>query len=252
MTKEELLEKGISEDVADEIIASFEENDSSSLLLLEKALNKDSERQESLFKAGDVDDDDDGDDYNEEYMKKYMKRYMKENKKSCSKTAKEVGLFEGEMKKAMESIDYDAEGAVVEMVDLGPILESQGEFNEKMAKAIEEISGQLTVIFAQTEEGFDIMEKAARVQVEQAKALDTVFSQPQGRKGVTATADMAKAAEIAGNHEQNKLVYETLMKAVQTGDRQAGQIISVFESAGKNIAALSPEHKNYVNSLLTN
>jgi len=256
MTKEELLQKGISEDVADEIVAAFEEteNSANSLLLLEKALNKDSGKQESLFKAKDEDgddEDDDADDYNEEYMKKYMKRYMKENKKSCSKAAKEVGLFEGEMKKAIDDIDRDAEGAVIEMVDLAPILDSQREFNESMSKAIQEISSQIAVISAQTEEGFDLMEKAARVQVEQAKALDTVLSQPQGRKGVTANVNMAKAAEIV-TPEQNQMVYKTLMKAVSSGDKQAGQIISVFESAGKTIRALTPAQRQYVNELMAN
>jgi hypothetical protein len=252
MTKEELLQKGVSEDVADEIVAAFDETGSSnSLLLLEKALNKDDGKQESLFKAEEMDDDDDDEEgYDEAYMKKYMRKYMMANKKSCGKMAKELGIAGEEMKKAMDDFSMDAEGAVIEMADLAPILESQLEFNERMAKAIEEISGQINLISAQAENGFDIMAKAARVQVEQAKALDTVLSTPQGRKGVTANVDMTKAIEPVISPEQNKLVYSVLMKAVQSGDAKAGQIISVFESAGRNIQALTPEHKNYVNNLL--
>ena len=61
LTKEELLEKGVSEDAADEIIAAFEESGSqNSLELLEKALNDD-DKTMSLFKASEPGDDDGGD-----------------------------------------------------------------------------------------------------------------------------------------------------------------------------------------------
>jgi len=255
MTRDELLQKGVSEDVADEIIAAFEEAESphNSLELLEKALNKDSDKEESLFKAEDKDEDDeDEDDYDEQYMKKYMRRYMQANKKSCGKMAKELGIYGEEMKKAIEDIDTDAEGAVVEMTDLKPFLDSQSEFNEQMTKAIQELSSQIIAITNQTESGFDLLEKAARVQVEQAKAIDGFFSVPQGRKGaVSQGVAMRKAAELPVSPEARQHVYSVLMKATKGGDRKAGEIISTFESAGQNINLLSQEQRHYVNELIT-
>lgn len=271
MTKEELLRKGVSEDVADEIISAFEDSgQDNSLSLLEKALNKGSDKEESLFKAeeeeegkehekkeskskeeGEEEEGDDDKDYNEKYMKKYMKRYMKENKKSCSKAAKEVGLFGDDMKKAVDDIDFSAEGAVVEMNDLAPFLKSQMAYNDAMAKAIKEISSQVVLISSQNEQSFDLMEKAARVQVEQAKALDSVFSQPAGRKGVVSTLPMAKAVESASfDKDANSRIYSVLMKATKTGDRTAGQIVSAFESNGKNANKLNTIQRQYVSELL--
>jgi hypothetical protein len=268
MTKEELLQKGVSEDVADEIISAFEDGgQENSLSLLEKALNKGSDKQESLFKAeeegeekeekeskkeeGEEEEEGEDKDYDEKYMKKYMKRYMKENKKACSKAAKEVGMFNDEMKKAMDDIDTGAEGAVVEMNDLAPYLNAQRKFNDTMAKAIKEISSQVILISSQNEQSFDLMEKAARVQVEQAKAIDGVFSQPQGRKGVMSSAvqPMAKAVDQFVK-EDNTRIYSVLMKAVKTGDRTAGQVISVFESCGKNANKLNITQRQYVSELL--
>jgi len=250
MTKEELLEKGVSEEVADEIISAFDEQSSSenSLEQLEKALSPEAQ-ESSLFKADDPEEDEE-DDYNEEYMKKYMKKYMKENKSACTKAAKELGLFGGEMKKAIDNFDTDVEGAVVEMAELAPILEKQGEFNEKMAKAIEYIAGQVSLIVDENSKSFDIMQKAARVQIEQAKAMDSFLGQPTGRKGVTATA-MAKASEVATDPNHSALVYNVLMKAVKSGDVQAGGVISLFESAGQNINALTDDQKRYVSDLLS-
>jgi hypothetical protein len=91
LSKDELLQKGVSEEVANEIIAAFEADpqDENSLLALQKALDGSDETDQTLSKAkGDDKDkdgkdkepDDDDDDYNEKYMKKHMVRYMKENK----------------------------------------------------------------------------------------------------------------------------------------------------------------------------
>ena len=253
MTREELLEKGISEDVADEIISAFDEKGSeNSLELLEKALSQD-DKQESLFKADEPEEDDDdegGDGYDEEYMRKYMKKYMKENTSACKKAAKEIGLFNEDMKKAIDDVNVDADGAVVEMADLAPFLDSQREYNEQMAKAISVLAEQISVISAQAENGFDVMHKAARVQLEQARAFDQFLGAPTGRKGVTATADMQKAVEYTVTPEQKRDVYSALFKATRSGDHKAGEIISIFESAGQDIRALTPEHKLYVNDLL--
>ena len=254
MTKEELLSKGVSENVADEIIAAFEDNgQENSLSLLEKALNKKEDTDESLFKAadkeeGDKGEEEDDDDYDEKYMKKYMKRYMKENEKE----------FEGEMKKssasmkkAREDFDMDAEGAVVEMADLKPFLDNQMSMNDTMCKAISNLQAELKVISAQNEESYSIMTKAARVQVEQAKALDSVFSQPVGRKGLIAQVPetkMQKAVEFAA--ADNAQVYSVLMKATRAGDTTAGLLISAFESAGKNVNSLNPVQKKYISELL--
>ena len=150
MTKEELLEllqKGITEDVADEIIAAFSDSeDEDSLQALQKALEDNPDKNmDDLVKAakkgGDEEGDEgDDDDYDEKFMKKYMKRYMKENKKSSEKTAKEAGLFGDKMEKAIDGIDLDSEAAVIEMEDLKPVLETIGEAIDVMSKAIPELA----------------------------------------------------------------------------------------------------------------
>lgn len=255
MTKEELLQKGIDPEVADEIIAAFEETtDGNSLSALQKALDDDG--MDSLFKAkggkeGEKEEEEEEEeDYNAEYMKKHMKRYMKENKSACAKAAKESGLFEEKLEKAMETFDTSADGAIVEMADLLPILEHQKEFNSAMQKAVEFISGQVLLIASQNEKSFDLMQKAARVQVEQANSLGEFLSVPQGRKGVIASMQKATPAIAAVTPEGNKLIYQTLMKAVQGGDKMAGQIISVFESNGHDASKLNEVSRKYINDLI--
>jgi len=253
-TKAELLEKGISDEVADEIIAAASEDEGSenSLQALEKAISEPETGE--LFKAKggkekgeDEDEDDEDSDYDESYMKKYMKRYMKENKKACGKMAKEAGIFSGNMEKAAE-IDMDAEGAIVEMADLKPILEEQGEFNSRMAKAIETLAEQITYISDQQEKSFDLMQKAAAVQVETAKGMGEFMSVPQGRKGVTASVEMQKGVQYTP--EMVKVAYTVLMKAVQNKDEKAGMIISAFESSGKRLDRLNSVQRQYINDLI--
>jgi hypothetical protein len=61
---------------------------------------------------------------------------------------------------------------------------------------------------------------------------------------------MKKASEVSLTPENASHVHRTLMKATQDGDRTAGQVISAFESAGKNINKLNPSHKKYIGELL--
>jgi hypothetical protein len=252
LTKEELLAKGVSEPVADEIIAALSDGNAeeNSLQALQKALDDTSGGMEELFKAedGGKKDEDDDEDYNPEYMKKYMKRFMKENKKSCAATAKEVGIFGDKMQKAIDEINPDADGAVIDMVDLKPFLEAQTDLNESLVKAISDMSSQILVISAQNQKSFDIMKKAAVVTAEQAISLGDFLGKPQGRKGLVAT-DMKKAAQVI-NSDGNKAIYNVLMKATKDGDTTAGQIISAFESCGKDANKLNAAQKNYINEIL--
>jgi hypothetical protein len=252
ITKDELLQKGISDEVADEIIAGLsDEGSENSLQALEKALK--GETQESLFKGygggkkkdedEDDDEDDDADegeekDYDEKYMKKHMKKYMKENKEEMEKCY-------GTMKKAISDIDPDSDGAVVEMSDLNPLLQSQAEMTNSMRKAIDAIAEQVALISDNSEKSYNLMQKAAAVQLEQAKGVDTYLSGSQGRRGVVST--MTKAV----NPETTNEVYKALFKAVREGDRKAGEIISAFESSGKNLNALSVSAKQYIHDLIT-
>lgn len=259
LTKEELLEKGLSEADADEIISAFEskEDPENSLQLLEKALNENDEQSLSKAKESeDKDEDEDKkgneDDYKPEYMKKYMKRYMKENKKTCGKMAKEVGIFGDEMKKAIDEIDTNLDGAVVEMADLKPILDTLTGGIESMAKAIEDLSGQVMAVTEQSDKSFDIMKKTANVTVEQAKAINDFLGQPTGRKGQTSIPEkeMKKAQSIQMTPEAKNQIYTILMKAIKEGDRTAGQVLGTFESAGKDINRLNPSHKRYIGELM--
>ena len=256
LTKNELLEKGVSSEVADEIIASFDENEDA-VTALRKAI-EDEDCSDLLIKADsdgddddgedDDDDDDDGKDYDEAYMRKNMKKYMIENKKACAKTAKEVGLFGEKMNKAIDDLDTDSEGAVVEMSDLTPILVAQKEFNGEMTKALRAIAGEMAFISNQNEKSFDLLRKSSAVVAEQADVIDALASTPQGRKSVVASPQSIPKHEI--NKDQSKLIYKTLLKATEAGDRTAGQIISKFEVAGQNVSAFSTEEKKYVNDLI--
>ena len=246
MKKEELLAKGISETDADEIISSFSEDvDSSPLLDLQKAVGSDQEDMETLSKAeGEDEEEKENDkDYDEKYMKKYMKRYMKENKE-------EVGAFGKKMEKAIADIDMESDGAVVEMLDLAPILQDQQEFNSSMAKAIEGFGNVLEVLVSQGEKSYDLMHKAAKVTAEQAVNLDSFLSVPKGRKGVSAAnaENMQKAQLVSG--DQNKLVEKILQKAVRNGDSTAGQVISAFDSKGKDVNKLNSVQREFINDLI--
>lgn len=262
MTKEELLQKGLSEETADEVIKAdlFTENpDENSLQSLEKALNPEDPEMDSLAKAGKKDegkkeeDDEDKEDYNEKYMKKNMKRYMKENKKSCQKMMKEMDEYGDDMKKAIDDIDLDSEGAVIEMVDLKPFVEKLGTVIEGMAKAIPELSERIEVVSAQADKNFSLMEKAARLQVDQAKNIGEFMSEPTGRKSVDVNLRKAGAVDPEAakfSKEDNRIIYKTLMKAVKDRDKDAGMVISAFESSGQNANRLSKPHKEFVCDLM--
>ena len=114
MTKEELLQKGVSEEVADEIIQAMTvQEDEDSLSALQKALDEVPENMELLEKAEDEEEEDEEKD---EYSEKDMKRYMKaKGKAACQKMMKELGFASEKMSKAVEDIDADADGAIVEM-----------------------------------------------------------------------------------------------------------------------------------------
>jgi len=252
LTKEELLEKGLSDEVADEVIASFSDENEDPLQALNKAINDEPE-MDTLFKADEgeakkSEKEDEDDDYDEKFMKKHMKRYMKENKKSCGEDAKEAGIFGDEMKKAIDEFDTDSEGAVIEMTDLKPILEQFGTAIETMSKAIPELASRVDLISAQHDESFDVLKKAAKVTALQAESLGSFLETPTGRKGVVASADMMKAQTVAV--DRNKQVHEVLLKAVKEKDLKAGEIIGMFESAGHQYQALTKADKEYISNLL--
>lgn len=255
LTKDELLSKGISPEIADEIIAGFsDDTPDDSLQALQKAITDDPD-MDILEKAGgnaDPEKDEGDEDYNEEYMKKYMTRYMKENKKACSEAAEKAGLFSEKMNKAVEELNLDTEGGVIEMTDLKPFLGEITEVVDGLSKAIAVVADQVLTIADQNEKSYDLLKKAGKVTAEQAVAMSEFLSTPQGRKGVTADIKMQKAGDIQGTitPDQNKEIYRVLMKAVKEKDANAGIIISSFESAGHNANRLNPSHKKYIQELL--
>ena len=254
LTKESLLSKGLSPEVADEILSAMDGTDDNSLTALRKAL----EPKDGLFKAeegekegdeeGDKEPDGDADDYDEKYMKKHMKKYMKENKKACRKAADEAELYDKEMKKAIDSIDTEADGAVVEMADLSPVLDAIVETNAAMLKAINTLIDRTDIITGQNEKSFEILHKSAAVTAETADSITGYMGAPQGRKGAT-TGDMTKAQAQASTMDP-KAVYRVLAKAMTAGDQKAGTILEVFESSGKNLRYLNAERQAYVAELI--
>lgn len=250
LTKEQMLQKGVSEEAADEIIASYSFTEDP-LLDLQKALDDPSE---DLLKAEsekeDEDENEDEDDFDEKYMKKYMQRFMKKNSSYCSKMMKKLNSSNEKMEKAISDIDLDAEGAIVEMTDLSPFLENQSVFNQTMVKAIDCLSNQIDGIVKSSEKSFDLMQKAAKVQVEQAKLFSNISSTSNGRKGVLVNEDLSKAGDVLKSH--GDIIYTELLKATQTGDKNAGYILSAFESSGKNANLLNESQKKYINNLINN
>ena len=259
LTKESLLSKGLSPEVADEILSAMSETkDDNSLTALRKALEP--KDKTGLFKAEKENeednesgkgepDDEKKEDYDEKYMKKHMKKYMVENKKECRKAADEAELYDKEMKKAIDSIDMDADGAVVEMADLSPVLEAIVNSNTAMLKAINTLVAQNERITDQNEKSFEILHKAAAVTAETADSISGYMGAPQGRKGVT-TGDMAKARATQSGLDP-KSVYRVLAKAMTAGDQKAAGILEVFESSGKRVNYLNAERQAYVADLLS-
>jgi hypothetical protein len=116
-----------------------------------------------------------------------------------------------------------------------------------MSKALEEISSVVYTIASQNEKSYGLLQKAAKVTAIQAEGISSFLDQPSGRKGVVATVDMQKASDTAN---LNQKVYQVLMKAVYNKDAEAGQIISAFESAGKDVSKLRVEQRNYISELM--
>jgi hypothetical protein len=254
MTKEELLQKGISEDVVDEIMTKFEDKTSeNSLQALQKALNKD-EDGNTLFKAAKKGGNEDEDDYDEEYMKKHMKRYMK-----SQKDVSDTDMYEEKMKKAADDLGEEDYG-IIDAKDMKPYLDTQQEITVELCKAVSSLSEQFEYLKNRNEERneemFDLLKKASQVQVEQAAEIEKFMATPQGKKGITSNVDpkqdLSKA--ITGEKitpEQNGLIYQTLLKAVKLNkDAIAGQIISRFEAARRNYNELESGHKAYIQKLI--
>lgn len=246
MTKNQLLQKGISPDVADEILRSFNADAGDSpLLALNKALKGSKEAENELFKAEDSHEEPDGDegkgkgseesdeDGDEEA---YMKKAEKEKAEKMSKARAELDLD-------------NAAGGVVEMADLSAFLNATSEFSKVMCKAVGDLRSEIRTLKAQNAETYSLMAKAAAVQAVTAEAFGQSLGQSAGRKGVTTipATDMAKAAAVSDSTK----VYQTLAKAMNAGDRQAGFILSAFESTGKRVDRLDATSKKYISELLS-
>lgn len=255
-SKEELLAKGIDPTVADEIVASYDQsNDGTPLSKLEKALKpKKKTDEQSLFKAekgekkGDAEDDAEPDDDEDDEEKE---KYMKKNQKACKKAEeedKDEEEEEKEMKKAIDALDRSAPGAVVEMEDLTPTLSAIQKSMSSMFKAVSILSARIDKIVAQNDDSYDLMHKAAELQVETSKGLASVLSLPAGRKGIVATP-MEKAHGVEAMTNQ-KLVYQVLAKAISMKDPIAGAIAERYESVGKNINMLSKEDRAGIAKLI--
>lgn len=249
ITKEELLQKGIDPDEADKIISALEgqKENSSPLEALKKAIDKEPETG-NLFKAkkgeGEEDDEDD-EEYDEKFMKKH-KKYMK-SKGHEEPDGDEGGNMFGKMKKAVDDIDPNAEGAIVEMAELAPLLEAMVETVQTMAKAISGLERRIEVISGQNAESYSLLAKAAAVTAETAEIISEIGTQPQGRKGVL-IADMNKAKDATV--PESKLIWSALTKAFNSGNIKAGEIGSKYESAGKRFGFLSPAEQNFVKELI--
>jgi hypothetical protein len=138
------------------------------------------------------------------------------------------------------------------MTDLAPFLASQSEFNEEMVKAVSKLAEQIDCITEKTDKSFELMQKAARLQVEQSKGLNEFLNVPQGRKGTVSTGVMAKAVDTSKfTREDNTIIYSSLMKAVKNGDKDAGMVISAFESAGHDANRLNNDQKKYIQEIIT-
>lgn len=256
ITKEELLQKGIDASEADKIISALEAQteNSSPLEALNKALSDDPE-MDSLFKAkkgeGDEDEDDEEKDeeYDEKFMKK-MKKYMKSKGKDDDDDDDEKGgkMFGKEMKKAIDDIS-GADGGVVEMADLSPLLSSMVETVQTMAKAISGLERKIEVISGQNAESYSLLAKAAAVTAETAEIVSGIGNAPVGRKGAL-VQNMEKAVKTVQKVDSNA-VWSTLVKALNSGDMKAGAIGSKFESSGKRFDFLNNEEQSYVKELMT-
>jgi hypothetical protein len=258
--KDELLAKGIDEKTAGNIIALLESGSSSDAMTkLRKALN--GEKQESLFKAEDDDEDDnledadggddDDDDYDAEYMKKNMRRYMSENQKACKKMMEDMGGKVEKLNKAVGDIDTSADGAIVAMEDLTPALSAIANSVEALTKAVFRLNDKVDEFQANQHETHELLEKASNVTLMMAEEQEKTYSQSTGRKGLsTIPAETMQKAVTPASDSGVKMVYSTLAKAIGNGDRKAGMIMSVFESSGKKIAALSAEEREYVKNLM--
>lgn len=240
MTKEELMAKGLSPQAADEVIASFAgEKSGSPLLELNKALKGD--KEDSLFKAEDEDEDEgkkkSGDDEDED-----------EDDDDLEK-GETLDEDEEDLEKAISVLSSSGEGAVVEMADLSPFLRAFTKQNEKMCKAVSTLVAENKTIKAQNAELYGLMHKAASVQAATAEVLEKAMSVPTGRRGVTTVPvqDMQKASQSASD---GKTVYSTLSKAMNTGDKRAGFILSAYESAGKRVEKLDQPSRDYISELI--
>lgn len=247
ITKEELLQKGIDPVVADEILASMEsEENSSPLEALKKAVEKKPETGD-LFKAKEGEDDEDEDEeYDEKFMKK-MKKYMKSKGHEEPDGDEGEGNMFGKMKKAIDDIDPNAEGAIVEMAELAPVLEAMVETVQTMAKAISGLERRIELVSDQNSENYNLLAKAAAVTAETAEIISEIGTQPQGRKGVL-MADMNKAKDMT--QPEPKVVWAALTKALNSGNMKAGEIGSKYESAGKRFSALNAVEQNFVKELI--
>lgn len=243
--KDLLLQKGFTEEEADQMITALSEKETQNPLPLLKAVL--TKKPDEVFgKAAAKEEDDE--DYSADYMKKHMKRFMKENKESYTDMEDDSDMAKKKMKKAVEEMDPDADGAVLDMVDLKPYLTAQGKTIETLAKAVKAINETLEVVMTQGAQNYHLAEATAAVNVETAEMLQKAMGKSMGRKGQTVDEKMQKAIET--KHADSETKWQALFKATQNGDPRAGSIIGVFESNNRSTKNLPKSDVLYIDELV--
>jgi hypothetical protein len=199
-----------------------------------------------LQKAKGEDDEKEKDDYDAEYMKKHMAKYMKENPSSMKK-AENTNVSEMQtMQKAVSNefgeSENNLEGADATIVDGTEMFKAFANFTETMTKAVNAISSRLDNIEGITVSLDELGRAQGEVLVKAATILDSMGKTPESVKGkVTAaiTGEEAKKGPLQKAADMGIAGMKTvLMKAIQSGNMNAGNILTQVECSGNDISRI--------------
>lgn len=208
--------------------------------------------------------DGDGDEYNAEYMKKHMKRFMKENGSYMKKHMKS----DGALSKAAADAFGDLSGAGPDAADLSEadsimidgtdFFKAYQESAERNNEVLQNLCKAVDTLGEMMGQQFDLSQAAGEVLSKAYTKISAIGGQPMPRQSVVAgqpeagqetapeghNAMLAKAKEVGASG-----VRQALIKAIQNGDQDAGDVLAQLDSA-RSVDRLTPSAQQKVASLL--
>jgi len=209
-----------------------------------KENNDEIEQLNLLLKASEDEGDEGGegtDEYDEEYCKKYLKRYLKENPDEAKGFTPDLKP----LKKAMDDATNAIEGldnADATLIDGTEMVKAFIDLGNGLIKAFEDLCADVTELKVMSAANTDLAKASGSVLAKAATVIDEIGKTPLGKRSVDSipvalTGEGSALLKAKGGFNE---IRGLLVKAIESGDRRASNVITEYEISRGNIARLSP------------